>query len=608
MSSVFVGRHARKLAPRPPVRRRTKVLWISLLVALVLALAAAWVGTRAVLAKNELQSAVPLASEIQRQLVAGDPQAARATAAELTRHAENAAGLTSDPIWRISEAVPLLGGNLIAARELAAVVEDISKNAVTPLTRIAGEISLSDFKPVNGFVNVQPLIAVQPEVSTASDVLNEAAAHISTIDTAQTLDAVQVAADTLYSAVAEAAKSADILSRAVRLMPSMLGVTTTGTPGPRNYLILFQNPAELRSTGGIPGAVALVHTENGGMHMVEQASSPDFRRYPTPVLALPPETRNLYGDTTGRMIQDINLTPDFTLTARLAQEMWRLNFGQQVDGVLSIDPVALSYLLGATGPITLPTGDILSSENAVQLLLSDVYKRYPDPIDQDNYFANAAAAVFQTVASGNAEPRAMLEAFAKAGAENRVLVWSAHPDDQAILADTTLSGSLPITDERATRFGIYLNDTTGGKMGLYLDARIGVGRANCPVNFGLKYGVTLTLTNTAPPDAATALPSYVTGGGNFGVVPGNVNTTVSVYGAPGMENALTTRDGVQVTFQPSTDSGHPVSVLPIDLAPGQSTQLYFTWLSLARTSGDLFTQSTPVINRHDTEKIRVVCS
>ena len=33
---------------------------------------------------------------------------------------------------------------------------------------------------------------------------------------------------------------------------------------------------------------------------------------------------------------------------------WAESFGTTIDGVLSFDPVALSYLLGATGPVTLP--------------------------------------------------------------------------------------------------------------------------------------------------------------------------------------------------------------------------------------------------------------
>ncbi|WP_420898141.1 DUF4012 domain-containing protein [Cryobacterium suzukii] len=45
------------------------------------------------------------------------------------------------------------------------------------------------------------------------------------------------------------------MNRAATLLPAMLGATE-----PRNYILLFQNPAELRSTGGIPGALELRST------------------------------------------------------------------------------------------------------------------------------------------------------------------------------------------------------------------------------------------------------------------------------------------------------------------------------------------------------------
>jgi len=585
-------------APRPG----TVVVWVVAGIALVLVVGAAWVGTRALLARDELQSAVPLATRIQDQVVAGDADGATATAADLRRRAGNAADLTSDPVWRAAEVVPLLGPNLTAVRELAAVADDISRRAVTPLTQIAGTVDLDSVKPVQGIIDVQPLVEAQPQIAAASAALNSAEARVRGIETDQTIGAVKEAAQTLHSAVTEAVKGTDILNRAAQIMPSMLGAA-----GPRNYILLFQNPAELRSTGGIPGALGLVHTENGRMDLTQQASTPDFPPQPSPVVPLPADTVNLYGDITGRSIQNINLTPDFTLTARLAQEMWRQQFGVQADGVISVDPVALSYLLGVTGPITLDTGDVMSAGNAVQLLLSDAYRRYPNPADQDVFFANAATAVFEAFARGNADPKEMIGALAKAGDEGRVLVWNANTQDQAVLADTTLSGSLPVSDERATRFGVYLNDATGGKMGIYLKSQVGVGRANCPGSDGTSYGVSLDLTNTAPADAATSLPSYVTASGNFGVTPGNVRTIVSVYGAPGMRVEGITRDGTEVPYQPSADSGYPVSALSVELEPGQTTQLYFRWSAAERKAGDLFAQTTPVIDREETARVRLEC-
>jgi hypothetical protein len=587
---------------RRGVRPRTVVLWLGLAIIVLVFSAVAWVGLRGLLAKHELESAVPLASKIQSEVVAGDSKAAGRTAGQLSGHASRAASLTSDPIWRAFEVVPVLGANLTAVRELAAVVDDVSRNAMSPLIKLAGAIELSDLKPVDGAIDLQPLLGARPQVAAARSALAASLMHVKAIDTRETFDVVTHAAGQLRTAVTEAAQSVDAVDRAVRLVPNMLGAA-----GPRNYVLLFQNPAELRSTGGIAGAVAMLHMENGKIELTQQASSADFPHYQTPVLELPEETRGLHGDITGEYIQDVNLTPDFPLSAQLAREMWNRKFGVQADGVISIDPVALSYLLKATGPITLPTGDVLTAENAVHLLLVDAYARFRKPADQDAFFAAAAASVFSAVSSGNADPKALITALARAGSEHRVLVWNASAEDQAVLADTTLAGGLPVSDSETTRFGVYLNDATGAKMDTYLDVQVALGQVTCRKDARPNYGLSVTLKNTAPADAAIALPAYVTGGGGFGVTPGNVKTVLSVYGVPGMQNLGVTRDGAVVGYHPATDSTYPVSAVSVELAPGESAVLEFGWLGDKPDKSSLIAQMTPGINTNETRELDSSC-
>jgi hypothetical protein len=571
-------------------------------VVLLLLASIGWVGARALMAKGELENAIPLAATVQSQLVEGDADAAGAAASELVEHANSAATLTSDPVWRAFESLPAVGVNLTVVRQLAGTANEIASGAVLPLTAAASSISVDGFKPVDGAIALQPLIDSQPSVSAANSALKTAQADLRGVDASRVLPQVRDAAEQLRSALDGAAHSVDAVDRAVRLVPAMLGAT-----GPRNYLVLFQNPAELRSTGGISGAVALMATNGGQMQLTKQVSSTEYTHYDAPVLDLPLETRGIYGDITGRFIQDVNLTPNFVQSAELAQEMWRLQFGEQVDGVLSIDPVALSYLLRATGPITLPTGDVLSSDNAVQLLLSDVYARYPETEAQDLFFASAAASVFSAVAGGTADPIALITALAQAGEEHRVLVWSSDDAEQAVLADTTLAGGLPVSGPTAQRFGLYFNDATAAKMGTYLDAKTSVGQTTCRNDNRPNFAIELTLTNTAPADAATSLPDYVTAGGAFGVAAGNIRTIVSAYGAPGMENLGLTQDGNTVPYLPATDANHPVSTLTVELAPGASSTVRFNWLGAEPFDGALELQMTPVIHRNETIKLDTAC-
>lgn len=584
------------------VRSETILLWAALVLAGVGVAVVAWVGARALLAKGELEAAVPLATQIQSQLLSGDGVGADRTLAELSRHADRAADLTDDPVWRSFEILPWIGPNLTAVRQIASVVDDVSRNAVRPIATVAGAVQLSAFRPVGGAINVQPLVDAQADVAFANAALRRVDAMAKAIDVSSTLSPVRNAANRLKTVVADAARSVAMADRAVRLVPAMLGADY-----PRNYVLMFQNPAELRSTGGIAGAVAQIHTENGRIDLVKQASSSDFTLPDAPVLDLPAETRALYGDITGMYIQDVNLTPHFPLSAEITLELWKQQFGVEVDGVISIDPVTLGFLLKATGPITLPSGDVLTADNAVQLLLSDVYARYKDPADQDEFFAAAAGSVFSAVASGNVDPKALIEGLARAASEHRVLVWSAHDEDQAILADTTLAGGLPISDSQTQRFGVYLNDATGAKMDTYLDAKLGIGQVACRKDGRPTYGVSVTLINEAPADAATTLSDYVTGAGIYGVAPGNVKTLVSVYGPPETQNLGMTRDGKAAGYHPTSDSTYPVSMASVELAPGESTVLHFAWLGAKPFTGQLVTQATPVINLHETSRLALTC-
>ncbi|WP_166804466.1 DUF4012 domain-containing protein [Cryobacterium algoritolerans] len=547
-------------------------------------------------------ASVPLASEIQNHVFANEGAAAIRASTELGHHSANAANLTSDVVWRAFEVLPYLGPNLVTVRQLAAVVDNVAKNAIVPLADVVGAIKMNDFKPVDGAIDLRPLVDAQSQFAAAESALSAADRQLASINTSANVPEIRNGANELSASVTQASRSVGDVDRAVRLVPNMLGAS-----GPRNYVLLFQNPAELRATGGIAGAVALLHTENGKIALAQQASSGDFPFYETPVLPLSDETRGLYGDITGQYIQDVNLTPDFPQSALLAREMWKRQFGVEADGVVSIDPVSLSYLLKATGPITLPTGDVMTSDNAVKLLLSDVYARYENPADQDKFFAAAAASVFSAVSSGNADPVELIKALAQAGSEHRVLVWSAHPEDQAVLADTTLAGGLPVSDATGTRFGVYLNDGTGAKMGMYLDTKVTLGQVTCRKDGRPNYGVTVTLTNTAPADAATSLSDYVTGAGVYGVAPGNVKTVVSVYGVPGMQNLGVTRDGAVVGYHPATDSSYPVSALSVELAPGESTVLEFGWLGERPDKSSLIAQMTPGINQNETRLVDSSC-
>ncbi|WIE76146.1 DUF4012 domain-containing protein [Curtobacterium sp. MCSS17_007] len=594
---------SRRAAVRRGNRART-VLWIVLAVVLLLILAVAWVGVRGALAKGHLERAVSDVSTLRSQLGSGDTSGAQPTAAKLEDEASAARSLTGDPVWATSEHVPFFGTNLRAVRQVAAIVDDVATGAVAPVSGVVGELGSDSFAPKDGKVDLGPLVKAQGPVQQAATTIDKASKDADAIDVSGTLSPVTSAVNQLRNALQSVEGQVDVANRVVQLAPAMLGAD-----GDRRYLLLFQNNAELRAGGGIPGAVALLNVQDGGISLQEQRSGGSFGPYPESVLPLDDGTKGLYGDITGRYMQDVTLTPRFDVSAELAREMWKRETGTEVDGVLAMDPVTLGYLLQATGPVSLPTGDTLTSDNAVRLLLSDVYARYPDPAVQDAFFASAASSVFEKVSSGGFDAKRFVAALTTAAGEDRLRLWSADEGEERLIAGTALAGELPTVSPDTRQFGVYLNDGTGSKMDYYLEKTVSVGSSVCRKDGRPTSAVEVTITNTAPADAATSLPEYVTGGGAFGTEPGKIKTLIAVYAPTDAVFLGASKDGQGVGVQTLTDDGHPVAQLQTLLAPGESVTFRVAWLGeakYAKASTDAI--STPGVEQTKALPLRFDCA
>lgn len=583
-------------ARRPNTRRR--IVWIVVGTLLLLLVATvAWLGVRGWLAKGELEKAAQAATAAQAALEVQDAAGASDAAEQLSAHAAEAAALTGDPVWRAAEILGAPGQNLSAVRMLASALDTAASGAITPLAKLAHTVQIDELKPVNGRIDLQPLVQAQPVVAAASKAIGDASREAQSSPSSELVGPVESARAELIDKLATVGQLVGTLDDALAIVPSILGAD-----GPRNYLLLFQNNAELRASGGIPGALALVHVDDGAVTLGTQATANDFRAAdntgvsPVSQLAVTAETQALYGNLPGLFMQDVTMTPDFAESASLAKQMWEQRFGGSVDGVIAIDPVALGYLLAATGPVVLANGSELNSENAVQALLVDAYQSASGWANPDDYFANVAATVFATLTSGVAQPRALVEALTQASTEHRLLLWSADATEQERIATTTLAGirsaQLQAGDQS---YGVYFNDATGGKMGSYLDVAIAVGAVEARPDGRTDVTVRVTLTNTAPADAETALPASITGNGNFGVAAGKIATNIMVYAPVGAFDGGVTRDGAAATYLSVEDASQLVNSYQVKLVPGASSVNEFHFISAKPGQSEPTVVHTPLV-------------
>jgi len=347
--------------------RHPVVFWVLIGIVVVLVFVVAWIGVRGFLAQRALTDAVPAADRIKTSVASGDLVSAGRAAQDLRRNTEQAVGLTSDPIWRAAEVVPWVGPNLTAVRTVAGASDTVAARVVQPLVAAGSAINLRALAIDKGRIDLAPIQAAQPAVARAQAAFATAHASVTAIHTGELLGPVASGIGRLRGVLDQVGPGIDALGNAVRLLPAMLGAE-----GPRDYLLAAQNPAELRATGGLVGAIALVHTDQGAVSLQRQSAGSAIGPWKTPVADVPLNTQGLYGPLVGRFMQDANLTPDFPVAASTVSRMWTTKYGGRVDGVIAMDPIVLSALLKSTGPVTLPEGDRLTSSNAVKLLLGDV--------------------------------------------------------------------------------------------------------------------------------------------------------------------------------------------------------------------------------------------
>ena len=126
-----------------------------------------WVGLRGWLAKGELEAAAAAAGVLQKDITAGDTAQVIPVADGLVEHAGEASSLTGDPIWRLAEFVPVVGANLHAVRVLSAELDSAATGAIRPLTGLAQSVYTDSFRPVDGRIDVKPLVAAQPTAHAA---------------------------------------------------------------------------------------------------------------------------------------------------------------------------------------------------------------------------------------------------------------------------------------------------------------------------------------------------------------------------------------------------------------------------------------------------------
>lgn len=145
------------------------------------------------------------------------------------------------------------------------------------------------------------------------------------------------------------AEAADALDLALAA-PGLLGAD-----GPRSYLLVVQNPDELRPTGGFISAAGPLRLDGGRVIELGTRDSAAVDDLSQPYPLAPEPLRRYMLDTPMApalwLFRDANWSPNFPESARQMLALYRLGQGGDADGVLAITPEAVRLALAALGPV-----------------------------------------------------------------------------------------------------------------------------------------------------------------------------------------------------------------------------------------------------------------
>jgi hypothetical protein len=331
----------------------------------------------------------------------------------------------------------------------------------------------------------------------------------------------------------------------------------------------FQTNAEARGTGGLLGGFGILRFDNGTATVESLGSNAHLNKQFTPI-DLGPEFNEQYGfNKPSTDFRNSNQSSHFPYAAQIWKSMWEQQSGETVDGAISIDPVALSYILGAVGPVTMPDGEVITKDNVVELTESTAYMRFAEDNDaRKAYLEDVASTVVRKMTGHVDSPRQLLDALGKSVSQGRIAVWSSAPDEQKVLEDTPLAHIIPA--DSAPYASVIINNIAGNKLDYYLTRQIEYIASACDSETR-KSVVTVRLMNTVPDQP---LPDYVAGTmglADFQVeVPKNSNvTSVSLLATKGTMLTGVFVNGAKTRAFGGVERGHPIFQVQLALLPGR---------------------------------------
>jgi UDP-GlcNAc:undecaprenyl-phosphate GlcNAc-1-phosphate transferase len=454
-------------------------------------------------------------------VTAGDLPGASAQFDQAAADLRRAHAILHAPGTSFGLAIPVLRANLATARAVAGAAKTVAGSG-SDLSAIA---LASDIPLAPGADPVAATGRLAPALDASASVLQRAVATVSGYDRPYLWPGLGSTVGLLRSSLRATAEEASRAADLVRLLPSMLG-----SAGPRHYFVAIQDNAELRGAGGVVRYWGEIEAVGGRLSLVRFGNIDELNKAGSgKVLQTVPEFLDRYRDfDVAGTWQNVNVSPDFSVTGRVIADLYPQSGGRAVDGVIAIDLPGLAALIGLAGPVKVDGwAEPLTAANLVETFLQRSYERFPVPADRQAFVARAVEAAIRAVASADlGDPGRVGMALGSAAAKGHFLLYATRSEEQLLARRLSAAGEIVMPTGDSLM--VVNQNVSGNAIDAYLRraVRYDIVLDPGPRTAKLTGRVDVTLRNEAP---SSGLSPTVIGPVDDRFVAGENRTYLSVY-------------------------------------------------------------------------------
>ncbi|MCA1845247.1 MAG: DUF4012 domain-containing protein [Actinobacteria bacterium] len=400
-------------------------------------------------------------------------------------------------------AVPVVGQHLRALRTLSAAGEELAGAASSSTS----ELDLKGLRVERGAIDLAAVARADGALTSAGRALDRAAANVESVRSPWLVAPLVKAIGDLDVRMAEARRDIGTAADVLSLAGPMLG-----RDGPRRWFLAVVTPAENRGSGGLVGSTAEITAQAGKLDLVAVGRIAQLNEAVDDGAAarvLPPIYAEVYGDwKVPARLQNVTVAADFPTAATALESVLPLAGRGDVDGVISVDPLAVAALLKAIGPVSVPSWPVpISADNAASVLLHEQYVALSGDA-RENFLGEVIHAVWVRATSGSLpSPSSLSQALGPALRGHHIQFHSRQAQEQATLGRLGADGALHHAG--GDHLGLVTDNASQSKIDWFLRRAVDYHVRLDPGSGKAEATVKVTLTNDAP---ASGLPAYVLGG------------------------------------------------------------------------------------------------